>query len=94
MDHSPVDKSETWREFLPGPVQSIYSPQGQPSFRVLRLDLLKSWASGNKYYKLKYGLKDALAQGTRVVVSKGGCLVITLLRYQKPAMLLNCIWWP
>ena len=72
MENLPEDKSESWREFSPGPVQSIYSPQGQPSFRVLRLDLLKSWASGNKYYKLKYGLKDALAQGTRVVVSKGG----------------------
>ncbi len=72
MDHSPVDKSESWREFSPGPVQSIHWAEGQPSFKVLRLDLLKSWATGNKYYKLKYVLKEALAQGTRIVVSKGG----------------------
>ena len=72
MENLPEDKSESWREFSPGPVQSIYSPQGQPSFKVLRLDLLKSWASGNKYYKLKYVLKNALSQGTHSVVSKGG----------------------
>ncbi len=72
MENLPEDKSESWREFSPGPVQSIYSPQGQPSFKVLRLDLLKSWASGNKYYKLKYVLKNALSQGTQSVVSKGG----------------------
>ena len=35
MENLPEDKSETWREFLPGPVQSIYSPQGQPSFSCL-----------------------------------------------------------
>ncbi len=72
MDNSPVDKAERWREFSPGPAPSIYLPEGQPSFKVLRLDLLKSWASGNKYYKLKYEVEEVLAQGTRIIVSKGG----------------------
>lgn len=72
MDHSPFDKAEIWREFSSGPAQSIHLPEGQPSLKVLRLDLLKSWASGNKYYKLKYVLKEVLAHGTRIVVSKGG----------------------
>jgi 1-aminocyclopropane-1-carboxylate deaminase len=72
MDNSPVNTSDRWREFTPGPAQSILLQEGQPSFKVLRLDLLRSWASGNKYYKLKYGLQEALAQDTRVVVSKGG----------------------
>ena len=47
MENFPEDKSEGWCEFSPGPVQSIYSAQGGPSFKVVGLDLLKSWASGN-----------------------------------------------
>ncbi len=39
---------------------------------MLRLDLLQSWASGNKYYKLKYAIEFALANGVKVIVSKGG----------------------
>ncbi|HSF88659.1 MAG TPA: pyridoxal-phosphate dependent enzyme [Saprospiraceae bacterium] len=72
MDNSPVDTLATWNHFSPGNAQSIQWLEGQPSLKVLRLDLLDSWASGNKYYKLKYVLKEALTQGTRVVVSKGG----------------------
>lgn len=72
MDNSPVDNAQRWREFSPGPAQSISLPEGQPSITVLRLDQLTSWASGNKYYKLKYVMKEALHQGTRIVVSKGG----------------------
>lgn len=39
---------------------------------MMRLDLIRSWASGNKYFKLKYGLKEALSTGTEMIVSKGG----------------------
>ena len=39
---------------------------------MLRLDLLQSWASGNKYYKLKYAIEFALANDVKVIVSKGG----------------------
>ncbi|MDZ4749792.1 MAG: pyridoxal-phosphate dependent enzyme [Saprospiraceae bacterium] len=72
MDISPVDIAEIWHKFSPGPAQSIHLPEGQPGFKVLRLDLLRSWASGNKYYKLKYVLKETLAKGTPILVSKGG----------------------
>lgn len=39
---------------------------------MMRLDLIRSWASGNKYFKLKYGLQEALSSGAKVIVSKGG----------------------
>lgn len=39
---------------------------------MLRLDRLARWASGNKYFKLKYPLKHALENGYTALVSKGG----------------------
>jgi 1-aminocyclopropane-1-carboxylate deaminase len=33
---------------------------------------LISWASGNKYFKLKYPVQQALAAGKKIIVSKGG----------------------
>jgi 1-aminocyclopropane-1-carboxylate deaminase len=66
------DKGRLWQEYSLPPVQSIISGKGQPALSILRLDLIKSWASGNKYFKLKYSLHHALQQDINVVVSKGG----------------------
>jgi 1-aminocyclopropane-1-carboxylate deaminase len=41
-------------------------------FHLLRLDLLDTWATGNKYYKLKYYLEEARSRGISHVISKGG----------------------
>lgn len=58
--------------FTPGPVQTFSFPGLTTSFKILRLDLLRSWASGNKYYKLKYVLRYLREQNIVDVVSKGG----------------------
>src|SRR5690606_682242 len=39
---------------------------------LLRLDLLDSWATGNKYFKLKYYFEEARCRGIKHVISKGG----------------------
>lgn len=54
------------------PVQPVsYFPSPVP-VSMLRLDLLSSWASGNKYFKLKYFIQDAVDHGYQTLVSKGG----------------------
>lgn len=68
----PGEAFKHWNEFVPGPVQQLKVSNSIPSLNLVRLDLLRSWATGNKYYKLKYALKDALSQGVSVIVSKGG----------------------
>jgi 1-aminocyclopropane-1-carboxylate deaminase len=42
------------------------------SFSMLRLDKMASWASGNKYFKLKPYISDAIANQSTRLVSKGG----------------------
>jgi 1-aminocyclopropane-1-carboxylate deaminase len=59
-------------DFSPGPVQELPSRVDQPKLSMVRLDLLQSWTSGNKYYKLKFTLSSALLRGIPTVVSKGG----------------------
>lgn len=61
-----------WREFSPGPLQDIQLPDRSTSLKMLRLDLIRSWASGNKYFKLKYVMHEALSSGIQTIVSKGG----------------------
>jgi 1-aminocyclopropane-1-carboxylate deaminase/D-cysteine desulfhydrase-like pyridoxal-dependent ACC family enzyme len=61
-----------WRTYSQPPVQPILFGNHSPACSILRLDLIKSWASGNKYFKLKYVLHDALEQGIPTIVSKGG----------------------
>lgn len=54
------------------PVQPVtYFPSPVP-VSMLRLDLLSSWASGNKYFKLKYFIQEASDRGFQTLVSKGG----------------------
>ncbi len=62
-------KLETYE---PGPIQTIKLKPGQPSVSILRLDLIRSWATGNKYFKLKYTLQKIREQGISTLVSKGG----------------------
>lgn len=66
-------KSEfDWKNFTPGPIQLIPGFFDEHNLHLLRLDQIQSWASGNKYYKLKYPLKYALEKGITTIVSKGG----------------------
>jgi len=66
-------KSEfDWKNFTPGPIQLIPGFFDEHNLHLLRLDQIQSWASGNKYYKLKYPLKYALIKGITTIVSKGG----------------------
>lgn len=39
---------------------------------LLRLDQISGWASGNKYFKLKHYLSEALQRGISHILSKGG----------------------
>jgi 1-aminocyclopropane-1-carboxylate deaminase len=66
------EKYEKWNHFSQGPLQSLSGWHSREQLSILRLDLLQSWASGNKYYKLKYAIEFALANGVKAIVSKGG----------------------
>ena len=63
---------EYWQQFIPGPVEKIHHDWGAPELFFKRLDLIRSWASGNKYYKLKYSISDCIENGIGSIVSKGG----------------------
>src|ERR1700733_3419040 len=39
---------------------------------LLRLDRIDSWISGNKYFKLKYNLAEALEQKHKTILTFGG----------------------
>ena len=62
----------SWATFEPGPVETIAHEWGTASLLIKRLDKIKSWASGNKYYKLKYSIADCLQNDITSIVSKGG----------------------
>ena len=61
-----------WSDFIPGPVEKIEHGWGAPQIFIKRLDLIRSWASGNKYYKLKHNMAEAIRHGVNTIVSKGG----------------------
>lgn len=63
---------EEWNSYVPGPIQVIPTLDGQPTLLIHRLDSIRSWAEGNKYYKLKYVVRHALENNIKVIVSKGG----------------------
>ncbi len=72
MAISPHGQNLIWTSFTKGPMQPVLTPVGLPDYNVKRLDLLQSWATGNKYYKLKYVLQEVLITGVKTIVSKGG----------------------
>ncbi len=61
-----------WTSFIAGPTQLVSPLSIKQGYHVKRLDLLDSWATGNKYYKLKYLIRQALEKGVKTIVSKGG----------------------
>lgn len=63
---------KVWQQFVPPPLESVTVSWSTNPLLIYRLDLLQSWATGNKYYKLKYALQDARLQGAGTIVSKGG----------------------
>jgi 1-aminocyclopropane-1-carboxylate deaminase len=67
-----MQSQELWNQFSPGPIQTLDNYASGISLNILRLDLLQSWSSGNKYYKLKYPLQNVLKNNIRTIVSKGG----------------------
>ena len=72
MHTPPGEYYAAWSTFSPGPVQSLADWQLRKQLSILRLDLLQSWATGNKYYKLKYTIEFALTNSIKTIVSKGG----------------------
>ncbi|MEO6130644.1 MAG: pyridoxal-phosphate dependent enzyme [Saprospiraceae bacterium] len=58
--------------FVPGPIQKIKTDWSQDQLFIKRLDLIQSWADGNKYYKLKNNIAYALEHAIGTIVSKGG----------------------
>lgn len=67
-----VKNGTIWKSFIPGPVQQISSDWGHDNFFIKRLDLIHSWADGNKYYKLKNNIAFAIEHNITTIVSKGG----------------------
>ncbi len=63
---------KSWNDFVEGPVDQIDLDWGMPQLFLKRLDLIQSWATGNKYYKLKYNIGKALEEGICTIISKGG----------------------
>lgn len=59
-------------EYTPGPIQDIQMDIEGPALAMLRLDQISSWATGNKYFKLKYTMARAIELGVKHMVSKGG----------------------
>lgn len=72
MTYGPFQQYASWVAFEPGPVEQIEHVWGPASLLIKRLDKIKSWASGNKYYKLKYSIADCLQNGVKTIISKGG----------------------
>ena len=72
MDHKYDVHHTRWADFETGPLQEVSTSDMHPNYFVKRLDLLQSWVNGNKYYKLKYVLKNVLHQNKKTVISKGG----------------------
>ncbi|MGB3079074.1 MAG: hypothetical protein WBB31_08380, partial [Saprospiraceae bacterium] len=64
--------SATQEEFIPGPIQKINCDWGHDKLFMKRLDLIRSWADGNKYYKLKENIAYARAHNLKTIISKGG----------------------
>ena len=67
-----IDLPERFSSFVPGPIQPVNIAWAEGRVSILRLDKIQSWASGNKYFKLKYNLQDVFEKGTTHIVSKGG----------------------
>src|SRR5688572_14477796 len=72
MQSPQADQLTAWSEFIPGPLEKIQHDWGKVQLFIKRLDLIRSWASGNKYYKLKYHLQEVIENEVKVIVSKGG----------------------
>lgn len=53
-------------------IQSFVFPVTRREALMLRLDRINAWATGNKYFKLKYTLQEAMQLGYSTIVSKGG----------------------
>lgn len=72
IDHKSDVHHTRGADFQEGPLQEVSTSDTHPNYFVKRLDLLKSWVSGNKYYKLKYVLESVLRQNKKTIISKGG----------------------
>ena len=86
---------ELWGNVTSPPIQTVTFGPSNFSFEMLRLDLMKGWASGNKYYKLKIPLYHFISQQVKHVVSKGGMFSNHLVALAEAChafdISLNCI---
>lgn len=53
-------------------IEAAFLKEKEISLYVLRLDLVHPHISGNKWFKLKYNLKEARKQGKNILVTFGG----------------------
>jgi 1-aminocyclopropane-1-carboxylate deaminase len=63
---------DVYHKIIPVPIQKINSELGYMNLSILRLDLIQSWADGNKFYKLKNNIAFAVDHKIKIIVSKGG----------------------
>lgn len=59
--------------FEPQRVETLWSRQHNIFLDILRTDLLHPVVSGNKWFKLKYHVQDALAKHFDTILTFGGC---------------------
>ena len=67
-----IGDSGIMNRFTPGPIQKIKFDFGHDNIFIKRLDLVQSWADGNKYYKLKNNIAFVLENDIKTIISKGG----------------------
>jgi hypothetical protein len=75
MSNSLVIKSEIWTMHLSDFLVNIADPYTEEhgiTLDVLRLDRIHPIVSGNKYFKLKYYIEDAIDKGMKEVATFGG----------------------
>jgi 1-aminocyclopropane-1-carboxylate deaminase len=72
MNKFPEDSISLSNIFSDPPIQQLHLDEDRGDVHMLRLDLIQSWASGNKFFKLKKHFEHALSQGMQCLVSKGG----------------------
>lgn len=89
MNSEELSTGASGNQFIPGPLHSIDLYRELPYLQIKRLDLIQSWATGNKYYKLKYLLTSAWDSGVTTVVSKGGMFSNHLYALANACTVLN-----
>lgn len=86
------EQLKIWDQFIPGEIQPLPFFENN-DVSIKRLDLIRSWVEGNKYYKLKYNIAEVLHSKIPAIVSKGGMFSNHLFSLSKACrtFTLQCI---